>query len=340
MRDSPGLKKHQHQTSNTNNDPHKVRTNNNLRKQAEFINRLKEGDIWSNVIIIVKQSVNPKYDARGALAAMQDFADTSKVSVVGYRYLSDQAFSEKQREIILSDSSVREVMNVMTDVEIRDILNNKIRNIQAPVRIIFRESVCSDCGEEGDPRLMSEWCHMAPRLTHPGPPEPRHPGGLSRHHPTDRVCRVHPGEVGVGRCGRLCGCGPCSSPRYSCCGRRENTEGCRQVLSCCRNLPSAPGCQSRYQCCGVELASGVRGCTNIHQCCGHLEVSQSSQSSLLTASSLLSRSRAGPRPGVGLSAGSAGRSGAARRGNVSRKITTLSVNKILIYNTSHQLLPV
>ena len=48
-----------------------VRTNSSLRTQAEFINRLRDGDIWSNVIIIVKQSVNPKYDARGALAAMQ-----------------------------------------------------------------------------------------------------------------------------------------------------------------------------------------------------------------------------------------------------------------------------
>ena len=63
---------------------------------------MKEGDIWSNVIIIVKQTVNPKYDA----------------------------FSDKQREIIHSDSSVREVMNVMTEVEIRDILNNKLRNIE------------------------------------------------------------------------------------------------------------------------------------------------------------------------------------------------------------------
>ena len=217
----------------------KVRTNNSLRKQAEFINRLKEGDIWSNVIIIVKQSVNPKYDARGALAAMQDFAETSKVAVVGYRYLSDQAFSDKQRETILSDSSVREVMNVMTEVEIRDILNNKIRHIQSPVRIIFSDSVCEDCGEEGDPRLMGEWCHMEAGLSHTEPAEPRHPGVVSRHHPTDRVCRVHPGEVGVTRCGRLCGCGPCSSPRYSCCGRKENTEGCREVLSCCRQ--SAPG---------------------------------------------------------------------------------------------------
>ena len=48
-----------------------MRTNSSLKKQAEFINRLKDGDIWSHVIIVVKQSVNPKYDARGALAAMQ-----------------------------------------------------------------------------------------------------------------------------------------------------------------------------------------------------------------------------------------------------------------------------
>ena len=45
------------------------------------------------------------------------------------------------------------------------------------------------------------------------------------------------------RCGRLCGCGPCVRPRYSCCGRKENTEGCRQVLQCCRDVISAAGCQ-------------------------------------------------------------------------------------------------
>ena len=37
-----------------------VRTDASLRTQAEFINRLKEGDIWTNVIIIVKQSINPR----------------------------------------------------------------------------------------------------------------------------------------------------------------------------------------------------------------------------------------------------------------------------------------
>ena len=94
-----------------------VRSNSSLRTQAEFINRLKEADIWSNVIIVVKQSVNPKYDARGALAAMQDFADTSKVSVIGYRFVSDAAFSESQRDLILADPRMREVMNVLTGEE-------------------------------------------------------------------------------------------------------------------------------------------------------------------------------------------------------------------------------
>ena len=72
----------------------KVRTNSSLKKQAEFINRLKDGDIWSHVIIIVKQSVNPKYDARGALAAMQ-VGDVTKAKAqfwitslrIYYRYL-------------------------------------------------------------------------------------------------------------------------------------------------------------------------------------------------------------------------------------------------------------
>ena len=71
-----------------------MRTNSSLKKQAEFINRLKDGDIWSHVIIIVKQSVNPKYDARGALAAMQ-VGDVTKAKAqfwitsirIYYRYL-------------------------------------------------------------------------------------------------------------------------------------------------------------------------------------------------------------------------------------------------------------
>ena len=57
---------------------------------------------------------------------LQDYADTAKVSVIGYRFVSDGAFSEKQREMILADSKVREVMNVLTENEIRDVIRNKV----------------------------------------------------------------------------------------------------------------------------------------------------------------------------------------------------------------------
>ena len=48
------------------------------------------------------------------------------MSVIGYRFVSDGAFSEKQREMIMADSKVREVMNVLTDNEIRDVIWNKV----------------------------------------------------------------------------------------------------------------------------------------------------------------------------------------------------------------------
>ena len=123
----------------------------------------------------------------------------SRVSVIGYRFVSDGAFSEKQRELILADPRVREVrpgpgwrrslddinimevMNVMTELEIRDVIRSKVEGATSyidistlsthylhylqvdqvaggpgPVRIIFSDSVCLDCGEEGDVRLMGE----------------------------------------------------------------------------------------------------------------------------------------------------------------------------------------
>ena len=115
---------------------------------------------------------------------------------------------------------------------------------------------------------MGEWCHMEPCQIHTGVSKPQHPGGETKYHPTDRICQVHPGHVSVGRCGRLCGCGPCVRPRYSCCGKKETTEGCRQVLSCCRQPAESTGCQARYRCCGVNVETcSMKGCTNIYSCC-------------------------------------------------------------------------
>ena len=66
------------------------------------------------------------------------------MSVIGYRFVSDGAFSEKQREMIMADSKVREVMNVLTDNEIRDVIRNKVDiylNISSKLHNINRSTV-------------------------------------------------------------------------------------------------------------------------------------------------------------------------------------------------------
>ena len=133
-------------------------------RQAEFINKLKEVEIWNNVIIVVKQSINPKYDARGALAAAATFLDNPNIQVVGYRFMTDLALTPTQKDILLQHDDIREVMNVLTEAEVRDIPESKMNNVGEPVQIIFRNSVCEDCGEEGDVRLMGEFCHMEVRM--------------------------------------------------------------------------------------------------------------------------------------------------------------------------------
>ena len=69
--------------------------------------------------------MNPKYDARGALAAAADFAANDLLPIkvpsvltagtndnfkaVGYRFLDDLAFSEEQKEVMSKHSDLREV---------------------------------------------------------------------------------------------------------------------------------------------------------------------------------------------------------------------------------------
>ena len=54
--------------------------------------------------------------------------------------------------MVLADTNMREVMNMLTENEIRDVINNKLNSISDPVKIIFSNTICLDCGEEGDVR--------------------------------------------------------------------------------------------------------------------------------------------------------------------------------------------
>ena len=81
--------------------------------------------------------------------------------MVGYRFAEDLAFSLEQREVMSRHREVREVgggrgladgtvqvMNVLTDSEIRDILWAKLTAIPGTVQIIFSNSQCCNCGEK------------------------------------------------------------------------------------------------------------------------------------------------------------------------------------------------
>ena len=38
-------------------------------------------------------------------------------------------------------------------------LHTALANISAPVRVVFGSGLCKDCGQRGDERLLSDYCH-------------------------------------------------------------------------------------------------------------------------------------------------------------------------------------
>jgi hypothetical protein len=63
-----------------------------------FFPKIKEREIWNNVLIICKQSRNPEDDAQGALAAAKLFNPSAKIPVLGYTFLDDPTLTWRQRK--------------------------------------------------------------------------------------------------------------------------------------------------------------------------------------------------------------------------------------------------
>ena len=66
------------------------------------------------------------------------------------------------------DASAREAFNVLTDDEVRQSINDAIDNIDQTIQVIFRTKKCQDCGQVGDERLMTKFCHMQSTWIHTG----------------------------------------------------------------------------------------------------------------------------------------------------------------------------
>lgn len=242
-----------------------VRQAGMLTKQAKLIDMFAPGRVWNNVIIICKQSMSPEDDGRGALAAALELNPHANIQLVGYRFIDDETFSAKQKAKLKEDPSAREAFNVKTDDEVRLELCAALDNIDGPLQVVFRTSRCADCGERGDKRLLSKYCHMAPIWIHTGILEPTHPGNPEAYHTSSACQWKHKGRL-------IKLPGPLGGSRYACCGKRpEKSQGCRGRWPCCKMQPKEAGCRTRLNCCQVDLANADRnfrdGCQNRFACC-------------------------------------------------------------------------
>ena len=80
------------------------------------------------------------------------------------------------------DASAREAFNVLTDEEVKESINDAIENIGQNIKVIFRSKKCQDCGQIGDERLLSKYCHMQSTWIHTGISENCHPGFTEPYH--------------------------------------------------------------------------------------------------------------------------------------------------------------
>ena len=74
-----------------------VRCDGLLTNQAKLIEKFAPKIVWNNVIIIVKQSMSPEEDGRGALTAALEYNSKANVQLLGYRFMNDETFTSKQR---------------------------------------------------------------------------------------------------------------------------------------------------------------------------------------------------------------------------------------------------
>ena len=182
-----------------------------------------------NVSYSGKQSVNPVKDAAGAIKAAQSFSKATISQVIGYRYIEDPSFTPEQRAALQDNLETRKIFNVLTNEEIVSLLRSTLQSLSAPLQVVFLDQRCVDCGEEGDRRLLSPFCHLEKCLRHPGRLQRVHPGGVELYHLSEEQVSLHPGHL---KSPWYRDCLPNTTKRWSCCKVRPAVLQCCSVLQC------------------------------------------------------------------------------------------------------------
>ena len=132
-----------------------------------------------------------------------------------------------------NDPKMRETWNVKTNEEVREEFRNIFEDIGEPVKIVFNDKRCLDCGAIGDPRLLPKFCHMkrakVHRVRHP---KLVHPLEVESFHPEDIPIKTHPGYMH-------------NSPWYKSLRKK-------QIYSCCGGKLTSSGCALKWKCCGQQ----------------------------------------------------------------------------------------
>ena len=118
------------------------------------------------------------------------------------------------------------MFNVLTNEEIVSLLRSTLQSLPAPRQVVFLDQRCEDCGEEGDRRLLSPFCHLEKCLRHPGRLQRVHPGGVELYHLSEEQVTLHPGHL---KSPWYRDCLPNTTKRWSCCKVRPAVLQCPAV---------------------------------------------------------------------------------------------------------------
>ena len=96
---------------------------------------------------------------------MNLFLDT-EIKSTGFTYIDD-TLPDEIKDFAFPEE-VRKKMLLVTDQQVYDELHELLmKEIQSPIQLVFRDSLCLDCGTKGDERLLESYCHMESILMHP-----------------------------------------------------------------------------------------------------------------------------------------------------------------------------
>ena len=139
------------------------RATSTLRRQAAFIDEFATGQIWDRVVIVCKQPPGGDLE-RACQGALQAARDCSRTHCSGVKLWGCDIMGlpdgPDPHPLAAIDRSTRLRLRTLSRDEAREELDEVIRSMEGPVRVVFRDALCSACGVEGDRRLLPDFCHM------------------------------------------------------------------------------------------------------------------------------------------------------------------------------------